>query len=67
MQRRTRTACFTLTLATLTLLARGQDLAPRSAASMERAAEQHSDISELPLEQAIELAIANNSNLKTAS
>ena len=67
MQRRTRTACFTLTLATLTLLARGQDLAPRSAASMEQAAEQHSDISELLLEQAIELAIANNSSLKTAS
>src|SRR5689334_10184396 len=67
MQRRTRTACFTLTFATLTLLSPGQDAAPQSVVSTEQATEQHSDTPELTLEQAIELALANNSGLKTAS
>jgi outer membrane protein TolC len=56
------------TLGTLALLAQGQDFAPRSAAlSVEQPAEQQPSLSELTLEQAVELAVANNSNLKTAS
>jgi outer membrane protein TolC len=52
----------------LALLARGQNLAPRSASlSAEQPARQQSSLPELTLEQAVELAVANNSNLKTAS
>jgi outer membrane protein TolC len=68
MQRRTRTACLTFTLGMLALLARGQNLEPRSASlSAEQPARQQSSLPELTLEQAVELAVANNSNLKTAS
>lgn len=68
MQRLTRTACLAFTLGTLVPLAQGQDLAPRSAAlSVEQPPEQKSILPELTLEQAIELAVANNSSLKTAS
>jgi outer membrane protein TolC len=68
MQRSIRTACLALTLGMVGLLARGQDLAPRSTAlPVEQPAEQQSSLPELTLEQAVELAVANNSNLKTAS
>jgi outer membrane protein TolC len=68
MQRSIRTACLALTLGMVGLLARGQDLAPRSTPlSVEQPAEQQSSLPELTLEQAVELAVANNSNLKTAS
>ena len=68
MQRSIRTACLALTLGMVGLLARGQDLAPRSTAlPVEQSAEQQSNLPELTLEQAVELAVANNSNLKTAS
>jgi outer membrane protein TolC len=68
MQRRTRTVCFAFTLGTLALLARGQDLTLRpTVLSAVRAAEQQSSLPELTLEQAVELAVANNSSLKTAS
>ena len=50
------------------MLARGQDLAPRSTAlAVEQPAEQESGLPELTLEQAVELAVANNSSLNTAS
>jgi len=68
MQRSIRTACLALTLGMVGLLARGQDLAPRSTAlSVEQSAEQQSSLPELTLEQAVELAVANNSSLKTTS
>src|ERR1700739_2728785 len=68
MQRRTRTACLALTLGMIGLLARGQDLPARSTAlSVEQPAEQQSSLPELTLEQAVDLAVANNSSLKTAS
>lgn len=52
----------------LALMARGQDLTPRSAQlSAAQPAEQQPALSELTLEQAVELAIANNSSLKTAN
>jgi outer membrane protein TolC len=57
-----------IALGTLTLLARGQNLAPLSAAHAgEVAREQPSSLPELTLEQAVEFAVANNSSLKTAS
>jgi outer membrane protein TolC len=50
------------------MLARGQDLAPLSPPpTVEQAAGQQSNLPELTLEQAVELAVANNSSLKTAS
>jgi hypothetical protein len=68
MKRRTRTTYLAFILGTLALLARGQDLAPRSTAlSVEQPAEQQSNLPELTLEQAVEQAVANNSSLKTAS
>jgi hypothetical protein len=68
MQRLTRTACLAFTLGTLAPLVQGQDLAPRSAAlSVEQLTEQKSILPELTLEQAVELAVANNSSLKNAS
>lgn len=68
MQRRTRTASLAFILGTLALLAQGQDLAPRSATlSVAQPAEQQSSLPELTLEQAVEIAVANNSNLQTAS
>jgi outer membrane protein TolC len=68
MQRRTRTACLAFTLGTLSLLARGQNLAaPSAAPTVEQAAGQQSNLPELTLEQAVEQAVANNSSLKTAS
>ena len=67
MQRSTQNACLAFTLGTLTLLARGQDLTPRSSAlPAAQPAGQQSSPSELTLEQAVELAVANNSSLKTA-
>jgi outer membrane protein TolC len=68
MKRRTRTTCLAFTFGTLALLARGQDLAPLSPPpTIEQAAGQQSNLPELTLEQALELALANNSSLKTAS
>jgi outer membrane protein TolC len=68
MKRRTRTTYLAFILGTLALLARGQDLAPRSTAlSVEQPAEHQSNLPELTLEQAVEQAVANNSSLKTAS
>jgi outer membrane protein TolC len=56
------------TLGTVALLAQGQDLAPLSPAiTVEQPAGQQSILPELTLEQAVELAVANNSSLKTAS
>jgi outer membrane protein TolC len=67
LQRSTRNACLAFTLGALTLLARGQDLTPRSAVlSAAQSAGQQSSLPELTLEQAVELAVANNSSLKTA-
>jgi hypothetical protein len=65
MPRSTRTICLALTLGTMTLLARGQNLSP--ATTVEQAAAQQSNLPELTLEQAVEQAVANNSSLKTAS
>jgi outer membrane protein TolC len=68
MQRSTRTFGLVITLGTLALLARGQTLAPLPPApTVEQAADQQSSLPELTLEQAVELAVANNSSLKTAS
>ena len=68
MQRSTLTFGLAIALGTLTLLARGQNLAPLSAAHAgEVAREQPSSLPELTLEQAVEFAVANNSSLKTAS
>jgi len=68
MKRRTRTVCLAFTLGALALLARGQTLAPLSPAlTLEQPAGQRPIIPELTLEQAIEVAVANNSSLKTAS
>ena len=68
MKRRTRTTCLAFTFGTLALLARGQDLTPLSPPpTIEQAAGQQSNLPELTLEQALELALANNSSLKTAS
>jgi outer membrane protein TolC len=50
------------------MLARGQDLAPLPPApTPEQAGEQRSNLPDLTLEQAVGLAVANNSDLKTAS
>ncbi len=68
MKRRTRTTCLAFAFGTLALLARGQDLAPLSPQpSVEQAAGQQLNLTELTLEEAVEQAIANNSSLKTAS
>jgi outer membrane protein TolC len=68
MKRSTRNACLAFTFGTLALLARGQDFTPRSAVlSAAQQAEQQSSLPELTLEKAVELAVANNSSLKTAS
>ena len=68
MQRSTLTFGLAIALGTLTLLARGQNLAPLSGAHAgEVAREQPSSLPELTLEQAVEFAVANNSSLKTAS
>src|SRR6202045_4055377 len=68
MRRSIRKACLALTLGMVGMLARGQDLAPRSTPlSVEQPAEQESGLPELTLEQAVEQAVANNSSLKTAS
>ena len=68
MKRRTRTTCLAFTLGILALLARGQNLAPLSPPpTFEQAAGQQSNLAELTLEQAVGLAVANNSNLKTAN
>jgi outer membrane protein TolC len=68
LQRSTRNACLAFTLGTLTLLARGQDLAPQTAVlSTAQPVGQQSSLPELTLEQAVDLALANNSDLKTAS
>jgi outer membrane protein TolC len=68
MKRRTRTTYLAFILGTLALLARGQELAPRSTAlSVEQPVEQQSNLPELTLEQAVEQAVANSSSLKTAS
>ena len=67
MQRSTRTACLAFALGTLALLARSQDLSSKSAAfPAEEATEQQSTLPVLTLEQAVELAVSNNSSLKTA-
>jgi outer membrane protein TolC len=67
MKRSTRNACLAFTFGTLALLARGQDLTPRSAVvAAAQPAQQQSSLPELTLEQAVELAVANNSSLKTA-
>lgn len=68
MQESARTIGLAIALATMTLLARGQDLASISDVPAEGAAsEQRSRLPELTLEQAVGLAVANNSSLKTAS
>jgi outer membrane protein TolC len=69
MKRSTRNACLAFTFGTLALLARGQDFTPRSAvlSAAQPAEGQQSSLPELTLEQAVELAVANNSSLKTAS
>jgi outer membrane protein TolC len=68
VQRRIRISCLAFTLGMLPALALGQDLTARAATpSVEQPAGQQSDLLELTLEQAVELAIANNSSLKTAS
>jgi outer membrane protein TolC len=68
MKRSTRNACLAFTFGTLALLARGQDFTPRSAVlSAAQPAGQQSSLPELTLEQAVELAVASNSSLKTAS
>lgn len=68
MQRRTRTACLAFALGTLVLLARGQNLSTQSdTLCAEQPAEQRSGLPELTIEQAVEIAVANNSNLETAS
>lgn len=68
MKRSTRTACLAFTLGTLALLARGQELTPRSAVlSAAQPAGQQPNLPELTLEQAVDLAVANNSTLRTAS
>src|ERR1700745_4233814 len=68
MQRSIRTACLALTLGMVGLLARGQDLAPRSTAlSVEQPAEQQSSLPELTLGQAVEKAVANKRSLKPPS
>jgi outer membrane protein TolC len=68
MKRSTRNACLAFVLGTLALLARGQDLTPRTAVlSAAQPAEQQSSLPELTLGQAVELAVANNSTLKNAS
>ena len=68
MKRSTRNACLAFTFGTLALLARGQDFTPRSSVlSAAQPAGQQSSLPELTLEQAVELAVASNSSLKTAS
>jgi outer membrane protein TolC len=68
MQRSTRTIGLVITFGTLALLARGQTLEPLPPTfTVEQAASQQSSLPELTLEQAVELAVANNSSLKTAS
>ena len=68
MQRSTQTACLAFILGMLGLTARGQTLAPQSPTlTVEQAAGLRSTIPELTLEQAIEVAVADNSTLKTAS
>jgi outer membrane protein TolC len=68
MERSTRTACLAFALGLFGLLARGQTPAsPPPALTAEEAGGQLSNLPELKLEQAIELAVANNSSLKTAS
>jgi len=68
MKRSIRTIGLVITLGTMVLLARAQGPASRSAAlSGEPTAGQQPPLPELTLEQAIELAVANNSDLKTAS
>ena len=65
MKRRTRTACIAFTLGTL---APGQNMAALSPVPPVAApAEQSSNLPELTLDEAIRQAVANNSNLKTAS
>jgi outer membrane protein TolC len=67
-QRRTRTACLAFTLGMLGLLARGQTPAWSSPAlTVQQTGGQQSSLPELTLEQAIDLAIANNSGLKNAT
>src|SRR4051812_32070353 len=69
MQRSTQTLCVALIVGTLATLARGQSLTSLSPESTtERAAaEPKSNPPELTLEEAVVLAVANNSGLKTAS
>ena len=66
MKRSTRNACLAFTFGTLALLARGQDFTPRSAVLSAAQPAEQSSLPELTLEQAVELAVANNSSLKTA-
>lgn len=67
MKRSTQTIGLIIALWTLVLLARAQNPASRSAAlAVEETTGQQPALPELTLEQAIELAVANNSELKTA-
>jgi outer membrane protein TolC len=66
MKRRTRTTCLAFTFGIVAVLARGQNLAPLFPPTVEQAAGQQSNLPGLTLEQAIEIAVANNSDLKIA-
>jgi outer membrane protein len=69
MKRSTPTLCVALIVGILATLARGQSLTSLSPeiTTEGAAAERKSNPPELTLEEAVSLAVANNSNLKTAS
>lgn len=68
MKRSTRTACLFFTLGSLALLVRGQNRPPQPAAlTAPPLADEQSNIPELTLEQAVDLAVTDSSTLKTAS
>jgi len=68
MQRTFRTACLVFTVGALTLGARSQTFAPSALPiAPDQSAARETNLPQLTLDQAVEQAIANNSNLKTAS